>query len=108
MEGEEGEVLEGGEGADDHEYEKAPPPPSSEDHDNGDSSLADIGYLYKLDDTGLSVSYLSPLFHTLSVQFLIPLSLSLFPSVFLAPSGSLPPLFLSVSTLRVRPESVKT
>ena len=43
--GEEGEVLEGGEGADDDEYEKAPPTPSSEDHDNGDSSLADIGYL---------------------------------------------------------------
>ena len=45
VEGEEGDVLEGGEGADDDEYEKAPPPPSSEDHDNGDSSLADIGYL---------------------------------------------------------------
>jgi hypothetical protein len=27
VEGEEGEVLEGGEGADDDEYEKAPPPP---------------------------------------------------------------------------------
>ena len=64
--------------------------------------------LVKLDDTGLSVSYLSPLFHTLSVQFLIPLSLSLFTSSFLAPSDSLPPFFLSVSTLRVRPESVKT
>jgi hypothetical protein len=45
VEGEEGEVLEGGEGADDNEYEEAPPPPSAEDHDNGDSSLADIGYL---------------------------------------------------------------
>jgi hypothetical protein len=40
-------------------------PPSAQDHDDGDSSLADIGY-------------------------------------------SLPPLFLSASTLRVRPESVKT
>ena len=45
MEGEEGEVLEGGEGADDDEYEKATPSPSAEDHDYGDSSLADIGYL---------------------------------------------------------------
>ena len=45
VEGEEGEVLEGGEGADDDEYEKAPPSPSAEDHDDGDSSLADIGYL---------------------------------------------------------------
>jgi hypothetical protein len=45
VEWEEGEVLEGGEGADDDEYEKAPPPPSAEDHDDGDRSLADIGYL---------------------------------------------------------------
>ena len=45
VEGEEGEVLEGGEGADDDEYEKAPPSPSAEDHDDGDSSLADIVYL---------------------------------------------------------------
>jgi hypothetical protein len=35
---------------------------------------------------------------SLSVQFLIPLSLSLFTSSFLAPSDSLPPFFLSVST----------
>jgi hypothetical protein len=34
-------VLEGGEGADDDEYEKATPPPSAD----GDRSLADIGYL---------------------------------------------------------------
>ncbi len=44
----EGEVLEGGEGEDDDEYEKAPPP-SAEDHDDGsgygDWSLTDIGYL---------------------------------------------------------------
>ena len=45
MEGEEGDVLEGGEGADDDEYEKAAPPPSAEDHDDGDWSLAHIGYL---------------------------------------------------------------
>ena len=49
VEGEEGEVLEGGEGADDDEYEKAPPSPSAEDHDDGsgygDWSLTDIGYL---------------------------------------------------------------
>ena len=45
VEGEEGDVLEGGEGEDDDEYEKAPPSPSAEDHDDGDSSLADIGYL---------------------------------------------------------------
>jgi hypothetical protein len=45
VEGEEGEVLEGGEGADDDEYEKTPSPPSAEDHDDGDRSLADIGYL---------------------------------------------------------------
>ncbi len=45
VEGEEGEVLEGGEGADDDDDEKAPPSPSAEDHDDGDSSLADIGYL---------------------------------------------------------------
>ena len=45
VEGEEGEVLEGGEGAGDDEYEKAPPSPSAEGHDDGDSSLADIGYL---------------------------------------------------------------
>ena len=45
MEGEEGDVLEGGEGADDDEYEKEPPSPSAEDHDDGDSNLADIGYL---------------------------------------------------------------
>ena len=44
MEGEEGDVLEGGEGADDDEYEKAPPSPSAEDHDDGDSNLVDIGY----------------------------------------------------------------
>ena len=31
--------------ADDDEYEKEPPSPSAEDHDDGDSSLADIGYL---------------------------------------------------------------
>jgi hypothetical protein len=29
-------------------------------------------------------------------------------TLFLAPSDSLPPLFLSVSTLRVRPESIET
>jgi hypothetical protein len=45
VEGEEGDVLEGGEGADDDEYEKEPPSPSAEDHDDGDSNLVDIGYL---------------------------------------------------------------
>ncbi len=52
---------------------------------------------------GLSVSYLSPLFHTLSVQFLIPrLSLSL--SVYFRLPGSLrlTPSFLS---LGLNPES---
>ena len=44
VEGEEGDVLEGGEGADDDEYEKEPPSPSAEDHDDGDSNLVDIGY----------------------------------------------------------------
>jgi len=34
VEGEVGDVLEGGEGADDDEYEKAPPSPSDEDHDS--------------------------------------------------------------------------
>ena len=33
-----GDVLEGGEGADDDEYEKEPPSPSAEDHDDGDSN----------------------------------------------------------------------
>ena len=47
VEGEEGDVLEGGEGADDDEYEKAPPSPSAEDHDDGDSNLVDIGYWLK-------------------------------------------------------------
>ena len=47
MEGEEGDVLEGGEGADDDEYEKEPPSPSAEDHDDGDSNLVDIGYWLK-------------------------------------------------------------
>ena len=58
--------------------------------------------LVKLDDTGLSVSYLSPLFHTLSVQFLIPLSLSLSVSFRLPRSLRLTPSSLS---LRLNPES---
>ena len=45
MEGEEGDVLEGGEGADDDEYEKATHSPSAEDHDDRDWSLADIGHI---------------------------------------------------------------
>jgi hypothetical protein len=45
VEGKGGEVLEGGEGADDDEYEKATHSPSAEDHDDGDSSLTDIDYL---------------------------------------------------------------
>jgi hypothetical protein len=45
VEGEEGEVLKGGEGADDNEYEEAAPLPSTKDHDNRDWSLADIGYM---------------------------------------------------------------
>ena len=110
---EEGEeiVLEGGEGADDDEYEQVLPPSADDHYDLG---LANIGYML-IDDTCLSVSYLSTFFHTLSFQFLIPLSVCLVclsPSAFLAPSGSIPqlppPLFLSGATLRARPESAKT
>jgi hypothetical protein len=36
-------VLEGGEGADDDEYEQAAPPPSADDHCDWD--LADIGHM---------------------------------------------------------------
>ena len=102
-------MLEGGEGADDDEYEKAPPSPSAEDHDDRDWSLAYIGYILNY----MIRVYLSPISllsftHTLSSFLYLSLSLCLSPSAFLAPSGSLPPLFLSVSTLRVRPESVKT
>jgi hypothetical protein len=55
--------------------------------------------------------YLSPISllsftHSLSSSLHLSLSLSLFTSAFLDPSDSLPPFFLSVSTLRVRPESV--
>jgi hypothetical protein len=58
-----------------------------------------VWLLVKLDDKGLSVSYLSPLFHTLSVQFLIPLSLSL---CFLPPS-SLPQAHSLLSFSRSQP-----
>jgi len=58
--------------------------------------------LVKLDDTGPSVSYLSPLFHTLSVQFHIPLSLCVCVCFRLPRSLRLTPSFLS---LRLNPES---
>ena len=56
---EEGEeiVLEGGEGADDDEYEQVLPPSADDHYDLG---LANIGYML-IDDTCLSVSYLSSL-----------------------------------------------
>jgi hypothetical protein len=78
VEGEEGEVLEDGEGANDDEYVEAPPPPSAEDHDDRDS-----------------------LFHTLSVKFLIPLSLTLC----LLPPSSLLQAHSLLSFSRSQPES---
>jgi len=50
--------------------------------------------------SGLSLLSLSSLSHTLCPVPYTSLSLSLFTSAFLAPSDSLPPFFLSVSTLR--------
>ena len=57
------------------------------------SASRDEEVVVKLDDTGLSVSYLSPLFHTLSVQFLIPSSSRLY-SLQAAVYGSKQPLFI--------------
>ncbi len=109
---EEGEeiVLEGGEGADDDEYEQVLPPSADDHYDLG---LANIGYML-IDDTCLSVSYLSTLSHTLcpvhNTSLSLSLSLCLLPRSTLPQARSLnfPPLFLSVSTLRARQESAKT